>query len=71
MHQDCVGSFNFFSNKLWGSFLLKKKECENALAKITDDAPNVTFNYLDRKRDEALIHKVMQDWARADSYILF
>jgi hypothetical protein len=31
---DCVGSFNSYNGKLWGSLLLKKHECENALAGI-------------------------------------
>ena len=37
LHQDCVGSFNSYNGKLWGSLLLKKQECENALAGIEQE----------------------------------
>jgi hypothetical protein len=44
--QDIVGSFNYYNGRMWGSFLLKMRSCEEDLLQVEKDF-GIQFTYLD------------------------
>ena len=61
-----VGSFNSYSSKLWGSFLLKDDGCDHALKVVEKQFIGVTFFELNRINDSQMIEKCLQDWAKGE-----
>ena len=68
---DVVGSFNSYGRKLWGSFLVKGGEVDNALRLVQRELMGIDFIWLDRFNDSSMIEKCLNDWAKGDQFILF
>ncbi len=69
--KDCVGSFNMYNDKLWGSFLIKQQSVEGDLEAIGNDM-SLKIYFIDQNNaDEDNVFKCLSDWARGDQFILF